>query len=1036
MDRRGAFAAASLAIAALTSCKPSTTSTATAASSLALISTEPPGPNCPTGGARIDSGVDLNHDGTLSPNEITQTHYACSGAGGTAGTSGADGTAAAATLVAVLAEPAGAHCALGGEKIEAGVDANGNGALDANEVSATSYVCNGAAATANGYNSLIAVANEPAGVNCALGGKKIEEGADLNGNGVLDAGEVSAASYVCNGDVGVNGNNALINITDLAAGAICAAGGKSVAVGVDANDNGALDVGEVAASTSVCNGDVGAAGKNGLITITHEPAGANCAAGGDKIMEGVDANGNDSLDAGEVAATSYVCNGAAGTAGNNSLIAMVDEAPGANCTSGGKKVTTGVDANDNGTLDSGEVAATAYVCDGAAGANGKNSLIAMVDEAPGANCAAGGKKLTAGVDANDNGVLDAGEIAATTYICNGAAGASGENSLIAMVDEAPGANCAAGGKKLTAGVDANDSGVLDAGEIAATAYICNGAVGAIGENSLITMVTEAPGVNCAAGGTKVMVGVDANHNNGLDAGEVAATSYVCGGAAGANGENSLIAMVDEAPGANCAAGGKKMTDGVDANGNGALDASEVAATAYICNGAVGATGKNSLITMVTEAPGANCAAGGKKLLVGVDANANTTLDPGEIVATSYVCDGAAGASGKLSLFAMTGEAPGSHCVFGGEKVMSGVDANGNATLDAGEVMATAYVCNGANGSNARNSLIAMNDEAAGANCAMGGKKLTAGVDANDNGTLDAGEILATSYVCGGATGAAGSSSLIAITSEPAGSNCAAGGEKLTVGVDNNDNGMLDLSEIAATSYACNGPAGASGNDALITIVDEAPGSNCAAGGKKVTAGVDANDNGTLDAAEVSATSYVCNGAAGSNGASSLIAITDEPSGSNCASGGKKVTAGTDLNANGALDPSEVSATTFVCNGVAGAAADDSLILATPESAGSNCATGGEKFQTGQDTNADGTLQISEVTSTSYVCNGPCSASAYFNGTACVACSPACTPGQYQVTACTATTNLTCASCDPSCLTCDGATNDDCTSCGAPYVLIP
>jgi hypothetical protein len=48
---------------------------------------------------------------------------------------------------------------------------------------------------------------EPAGANCATGGVKIEMGLDANGNGVLDAGEVNAAltRYVCNGAQGPQG---------------------------------------------------------------------------------------------------------------------------------------------------------------------------------------------------------------------------------------------------------------------------------------------------------------------------------------------------------------------------------------------------------------------------------------------------------------------------------------------------------------------------------------------------------------------------------------------------------------------------------------------------------------------------------------------------------------------------------------------------------------------------------------------------------------------------------------------------------------
>lgn len=65
--------------------------------------------------------------------------------------------------------------------------------------------------------------------------------------------------------------------------------------------------------------------------------------------------------------------------------------------------------------------------------------------------------------------------------------------------------------------------------------------------------------------------------------------------------------------------------------------------------------------------------------------------------------------------------------------------------------------NGINGSNGKNSLVKTSVETAGVNCADGGVKLEYGLDANANGTLDAGEISAslTKFVCNGATGATG-----------------------------------------------------------------------------------------------------------------------------------------------------------------------------------------------------------------------------------------------------------------------------------------
>jgi OmcA/MtrC family decaheme c-type cytochrome len=56
---------------------------------------------------------------------------------------------------------------------------------------------------------------------------------------------------------------------------------------------------------------------------------------------------------------------------------------------------------------------------------------------------------------------------------------------------------------------------------------------------------------------------------------------------------------------------------------------------------------------------------------------------------------------------------------------------------------------------------------------------------------------------GGGTGPSGPPSLVSITAEPPGANCATGGDKIQSGVDTNLNGILDPSEVTFTSYLCN-----------------------------------------------------------------------------------------------------------------------------------------------------------------------------------------------------------------------------------------
>ena len=72
---------------------------------------------------------------------------------------------------------------------------------------------------------------------------------------------------------------------------------------------------------------------------------------------------------------------------------------------------------------------------------------------------------------------------------------------------------------------------------------------------------------------------------------------------------------------------------------------------------------------------------------------------------------------------------------------------------------------GANGSNGKNTLVKTTTEAAGANCSTGGVKIEYGLDANNNGILELSEINATltKYVCNGAVGATGPIGLTGLT---------------------------------------------------------------------------------------------------------------------------------------------------------------------------------------------------------------------------------------------------------------------------------
>jgi len=124
------------------------------------------------------------------------------------------------------------------------------------------------------------------------------------------------------------------------------------------------------------------------------------------------------------------------------------------------------------------------------------------------------------------------------------------------------------------------------------------------------------------------------------------------------------------------------------------------------------------------------------------------------------------------------------CAFGGILVETGIDENSNGVLDVSEVDASEKVCNGApgtngatgtngapgtNGGNGLNSLITLNTEPSGVNCPSGGMRIDAGIDTNNNGTLDTTEITQTGFVCSGSNGSIGWQVAELIESDNAGS---------------------------------------------------------------------------------------------------------------------------------------------------------------------------------------------------------------------------------------------------------------------------
>lgn len=152
------------------------------------------------------------------------------------------------------------------------------------------------------------------------------------------------------------------------------------------------------------------------------------------------------------------------------------------------------------------------------------------------------------------------------------------------------------------------------------------------------------------------------------------------GKVGPAGKNSLVMITDEAPGANCANGGQKILTGVDQDGNGQLSDDEVNVMKYVCNG------KNSFLNVVSEPAGSACPNGGLKIESGVDLNVNNSLESHEVIQTKFLCNGLS------SLTVYTNEPAGVHCQTGGFKMETGLDLNGSLMLDPNEVESTKFIC--------------------------------------------------------------------------------------------------------------------------------------------------------------------------------------------------------------------------------------------------------------------------------------------------------------------------------------------------------
>lgn len=254
---------------------------------------------CSNGGITLQLGPDNNGDGTLGASEIASSANVCNGRDGVDGTDGMDG-----------------------EDGQDGTDGSSCTVIENDDGTKTIACADGTRVTvsdgADGRELIIASREEGPGSLCPAGGRALSWGYDDDGDGTLDAEEVDYTEVLCNGadgENGADGSSSLVSVATEGPGANCASGGAAVSTGIDANDDDVLDPSEIQSTIFVCNGPEGDDGEEGLSALVRqadEPAGANCAHGGVRIESGLDDDDDENLDDAEVEHTSYACNGAPG----------------------------------------------------------------------------------------------------------------------------------------------------------------------------------------------------------------------------------------------------------------------------------------------------------------------------------------------------------------------------------------------------------------------------------------------------------------------------------------------------------------------------------------------------------------------------------------------------------------------------------------------------------------------------------------------------------------------------------------------------
>ena len=425
---------------------------------------------------------------------------------------------------------------------------------------------------------------------------------------------------------------------------------------------------------------------------------------------------------------------------------------------------------------------------GIPGPDGKTTLVNILSST---NCENDGYTFEIGTDANIDGVLTSDEVTLTTEVCNGKNGINGSDGQ----DGAPGVDGTDGvdgvqgpmGPQGPQGPAGNDgANGVDGQDGAPGVDGTDGAQGPTGPQG-----PQGPAGNDGADGTDGAQGPTGPQGPQGPAGNDGADGT--DGAQGPTGPQG-----PQGPAGNDGADG---TDGVDGQAQGPQgpagnDGMEPDQGPTGPDGADGNDGYDILVTTNSIIPGdIDCTDGGIEIQIGADTNENSVLDQNEITTVEKICNG----EGRNSMVSTSNILSGDiDCPDGGTELAIGVDYDDNGVLDPWEVGTYEKICNG----EGRNSMVSTSNILSGdIDCPDGGTELAIGVDYDDNGVLDPWEVGTYEKICNGE----GRNSMVSTSNILSGDiDCPDGGTELAIGVDYDDNGVLDPWEVGTYEKICNG----------------------------------------------------------------------------------------------------------------------------------------------------------------------------------------------------------------------------------------